>query len=86
VYSDIVVQVADDRDFLTNVRTIFNNDEDNSAGMGIGHDMNYVETNEGKLIDAKGVVGRYLRLYSNGNDTTSLNHYVEVEAYGMPAQ
>lgn len=86
VYSDIVVQVADDRDFLTNVRTIFNNDVDNSAGIGVGRDMNYVETNEGKLIDAKGVVGRYLRLYSNGNDTTSLNHYIEVEAYGVPAQ
>lgn len=86
VYSDVIVQVADDPDFLTNVRTIFNNDQDNAAGMGIGHDMNYIETHEGKLIDAKGVVGRYLRLYSNGNDTTGLNHYVEVEAYGVPAK
>ena len=86
VYSDVIVQVADDPDFLTNVRTIFNNDQDNAAGMGIGHDMNYVETYEGKLIDAKGMVGRYVRLYSNGNDTTALNHYVEVEAYGIPAQ
>jgi hypothetical protein len=86
VYSDIVVQVADDPDFLSNVRTIFNNDQDNTAGLGIGRDMNYVETNEGKLIDAKGVVARYLRLYSNGNDTTPLNHYVEVEAYGIAAK
>ena len=86
VYSDVIVQVADDPDFLTNVRTIFNNDPDNAAGLGIGRDQNYVETNEGKLIDAKGVVGRYIRLYSNGNDTTPLNHYVEVEAYGTPAQ
>jgi hypothetical protein len=86
VYSDIVVQVADDPDFLIDVRTIFNNDRDNTAGLGIGRDQNYVETNEGKLIDAKGVVGRYLRLYSNGNDTTPLNHYVEVEAWGVPAR
>lgn len=86
VYSDVIVQVADDSDFLTNVRTIFNNDQDNAAGMGIGHDLNYIETYEGKLIDAKGMVGRYIRLYSNGNDTTALNHYVEVEAYGTPAQ
>ena len=85
VYSSVIVQVGDDPDFLTNVRTIFNNDPDNAAGLGIGRDQNYVETNEGKLIDAKGVVGRYLRLYSNGNDTTPLNHYVEVEAYGTPA-
>jgi len=86
VYSDVIVQVADDPDFLTDVRTVFNNDRDNAAGMGIGHDQNYVETYEGKLIDAKGMVGRYIRLYSNGNDTTALNHYVEVEAYGTPAQ
>lgn len=86
VYSDVIVQVADDPDFLTNVRTIFNNDQDNAAGMGIGHDLNYIETAEGKLIDAKGTVGRYLRLYSNGNDTAALNHYVEVEAYGIPVQ
>jgi hypothetical protein len=84
VYSDVIVQVADDADFLTNVRTIFNNDPDNAAGMGIGHDQNYVETYEGKLIDAKGIIGRYIRLFSNGNDTTALNHYVEVEAYGIP--
>ena len=48
--------------------------------------MNYIETYEGKLIDGKGSVGRYLRLYSNGNDTTAINHYVEVEAYGTRAQ
>jgi hypothetical protein len=86
VYSDVIVQLADDPDFLTNVRTIFNNDQDNTAGMGIGHDLNYIETYEGKLIDAKGAVARYIRLYSNGNDTTAINHYVEVEAYGTPAQ
>jgi hypothetical protein len=86
VYYDVVVQTADDPDFITNVRTLFNNDHDNTAGVGIGRDMNYVETNEGKLIDAKGVVARYVRLYSNGNDTTPLNHYIEMEAYGRPAQ
>jgi hypothetical protein len=86
VYSHVVVQVADDPDFLTNLRTVFNNDQDNAAGLGIGKDLNYVETNEGKLIDAKGVVARYVRLYSDGNDTNGLNHYVEVEVYGKPAQ
>jgi hypothetical protein len=85
VYKDVVVQVADDPDFLTDVRTLFNNDPDNAAGLGIGKDKNYVETHEGKLIDAKGVEARYVRLYSNGNDTTPLNHYVEVEVYGRPA-
>ena len=86
VYFDVVVQVADDPDFITNVRTLFNNDIDNSAGLGLGKDMHYTETNEGKLIDAKGVRARYIRLYSNGNTGNDLNHYIEVEAYGTPAK
>jgi hypothetical protein len=86
VYYDVVVQVADDPDFITNVRTLFNNDIDNSAGIGVGKDMHYTETNEGKLIDAKGVKARYVRLYSNGNTGNDLNHYIEVAVYGKPAQ
>ncbi len=84
VYLDIVVQVSDDPDFVSGVKTIFNNDHDNSIGLGVGKDMNYVETNEGKLIDAKGVQGRYVRFYSNGNTYNDLNHYVEVEVHGIP--
>ncbi len=86
VYFDVVVQVADDADFITNVRTIFNNDTDNSIGLGVGKDMHYTETNEGKLIDAKGIRGRYIRLNSRGNSDNDLNHYIEVEVYGKPAQ
>ncbi|MFQ6035998.1 MAG: hypothetical protein ACE5NM_09165, partial [Sedimentisphaerales bacterium] len=86
VYFDVVVQVAGDPDFTANVKTVFNNDIDNSAGLGVGKDKHYVETNEGKLIDAKGVRGRYVRLYSNGNTTNDLNHYIEVEVYGKPVE
>lgn len=85
VYFDVVVQVADDPDFISNVRTLFNNDHDNSSGLGVGQDLHYVETSEGKLIDAKGARGRYVRLYSNGNTSNDLNHYIEVEVYGKPA-
>jgi len=85
VYYDVVVQVADDPDFITNVRTLFNNDIDNSAGLGVGKDKHYTETNEGKLIDAKSVKARYVRLYSNGNTGNELNHYIEVAVYGKPA-
>lgn len=85
VYFDVVVQVADDPDFITNVRTLFNNDHDNSSGLGVGSDMHYVETAEGKLIDAKGVRARYVRLYSNGSSSNELNHYIEVEVFGKPA-
>jgi hypothetical protein len=86
VYFDVIVQVADDPDFITNVTTLFNNDIDNSAGFGLGKDMHYTETNEGKLIDAKGVRARYVRLYSNGNTGNDLNHYIEVAVYGKPAE
>ncbi len=86
VYFDVVVQLADDAAFKKNVRTIFDNDNDNTSGLGKGTDMNYVETAEGKLVDAKGSVARYVRLYSRGNNANELNHYVEVEVYGRPAK
>lgn len=85
VYHDVVVQVSDDPTFSKDVITIFNNDHDNSSGLGAGKDLAYVESYEGKLIDAKGVKGRYVRLYSNGNTTNKLNHYIEVEVFGKPA-
>ena len=85
-YKDVIVQVADDPDFITNVRTVFNDDDDNSSGLGIGNDNSYIETFEGKLIDAKGVVARYVRCYSNGNSSNDMNNYTEVEVYGLPAK
>jgi hypothetical protein len=86
VYKDVVVQVAADRDFINNVKTVYSNDDDNSAGLGIGNDKNYIETSEGRLIDVKGIRGRYVRLYSNGNNANDLNHYIEVEVYGKPVK
>jgi hypothetical protein len=84
VYRDVVVQVSDDPDFLT-ARTVFNNDFDNSSGLGIGFDKGYVETAEGKLIDCKGVEARYVRLFSSGNHMDDKNHYTEVEVFGVPS-
>lgn len=81
-YRDVVIKVADDADFLENVRTIFNNDDDNSAGQKAGNDEEYIETNQGKLIDAKSVTGQYIRLYSNGSTGSDMNHYIEVEVFG----
>ncbi|MEE9432292.1 MAG: hypothetical protein V3V16_14685 [Melioribacteraceae bacterium] len=82
VYFDVIVQVADDKEFTKNVRTIFNNDLNNSSKQGKGKDWHYVETAEGKLIDAKGEKARYVRLYSKGNNSNDLNHYIEVAVYG----
>jgi len=85
VYRDVVVQVSDDPSFSHGVTTIFNNDNSNQLGLGAGKDQNYIDTYQGKLIDAKGVKGRYVRLYSNGNTANKLNHYIEVEVFGKPA-
>jgi hypothetical protein len=83
-YHDVVAQISNDAEFKDGVRTIFNNDHDNSAGLGRGEDPAYIGTFEGRLIDAKGGRARYVRLYSNGNTTDELNHYAEVEVYGLP--
>jgi hypothetical protein len=86
VYHDVVVQVSDDAEFKQNVHTLFNNDDNNSAGLGAGKDPAYIETYEGRLIEGKGATGRYVRLYSNGNTSDELNHYIEVEVFGQPAK
>jgi len=82
VYMDMVVQVSNDPSFAGRVRTVFNNDVDNTTGQGKGSDLYYTETNEGKLIDTRGVQARYVRLYSNGHAAGDVNHYIEVEVYG----
>ena len=82
-YHDVIVQLSNDPEFKSGVTTLFNNDYDNSADMGKGSDKPYVETRFGKLIDAKGTEAQYVRLYSNGNTANDMNHYIEVEVYGI---
>ena len=86
VYHDVIVQVADDADFIENVRTLFNNDQDNTSGLGVGTDREYFEAYEGKLINTKGVKARYIRFYSKGSTESALNEYTELEVYGRPAK
>ena len=86
VYYDVVIQISDDPDFAEKVTTIFNNDHDNSSGLGKGSDKEYIETNKGLLVGVKNVTGRYVRLYSNGNTDSDINHYIEVEVHGKKAK
>jgi hypothetical protein len=83
VYHDVVVQISDDPEFKKGVKTIFNNDDDNSSKLGKGGDKSYVETNHGRVLPADGATGRYVRLYSNGNTSDELNHYCEIEVFGV---
>ncbi|MGB0743439.1 MAG: hypothetical protein ACPGSB_02835 [Opitutales bacterium] len=82
-YHDVIVQLSNDPDFEEGVTTIFNNDYDNSANFGKGKDRPYVDTRFGKLINANGIEARYVRLYSNGNTSNDMNHYIEVEVFGI---
>lgn len=86
IYRDVVIQVADDADFIENVRTVYNNDVDNSSKQGKGTDYEYIETYEGRLIPLKGEKARYVRLYSNGSTSGDQNHCTEVEVYGIPGK
>lgn len=81
VYKGVVVQISNDPEFK-NATIIYNNDYDNSIGLGIGKDLSYVETNNGRYMDAKGVRGRYVRFWSNGRYIDEINHYIEAEVYG----
>ena len=85
VFRSVVVQTADDPDFIDNVTTLFNNDTENAAGLGIGFDRQYFETQYGKLIPAKeGLRARYLRCYTKGSNLSAFNCYQEIEVYGRP--
>ena len=86
IYHDVVAQISDDPDFVTGVTTIYNNDQDNSAGLGVGKSYEWIETNEGRVMDAKGAKGQYIRFYSDGSTSNDMNHYIEIEAYGRPAK
>jgi len=82
-YHDVIVQLSNDPDFSSGVTTVYNNDIDNSAGLGAGTDSEYAETSSGKNITFHTVSARYARFYSNGSTANSSNHYVEIEIYGV---
>ncbi|MBM3838694.1 MAG: discoidin domain-containing protein [Verrucomicrobia bacterium] len=86
VFRSVVVLTADDPDFVENVKILFNNDAENAAGLGIGTDKQYFETQQGRLISApSGLKTRYLRFYTKGSNLSGLNCYQEIEVYGLPA-
>jgi len=81
---DVIVQVSDDPAFQKGVTTLFNNDRDNSSGIGIGTDLEYFETQFGRIVDGKGTKARYVRGYTNGSNLWRGNGWQELEVYGLP--
>ena len=82
IYRDTVVQISSDPEFVREVTMLFNNDYDNSAGLGVGTDQEYYEDHFGRRINGRGGRARYVRIFSNGNTSDIYNHFTEVEVYG----
>jgi hypothetical protein len=87
IYRDVIVQLSNDPGFSEGVTTVFNNDHDNSSGLGIGSDKEYIEWFTGRTVSVAGIRARYVRVYSNGSygergEIDSANYYTEIEVYG----
>jgi hypothetical protein len=80
-YHDVIVKLSTTADFSSGVTTVFNNDTNNSAGVGTGTHAEYAETSAGKTITFGAVTARYVKLWTNGSTANTYNHYVEVEVW-----
>ncbi len=83
---DVILQVSDDPEFKSGVTTLYNNDTDNSAGLGVGTDREYFEMQFGRAVPAKGVKARYVRGYSKGSNQSAVNCWQEIEVFALPAK
>jgi hypothetical protein len=84
IMHDVIVQVSDDPEFKTGVTTLFNNDTDNSSGLGVGTDREYFERHWGRVFDGKGAKARYVRGYTRGSHQNGMNGWQEIEVYAVP--
>jgi len=89
VYKDVIVQVADDPEFTQNVRTVFNNDHDDSSKQGKGEDTAFFGRWWGEVVDTRGpdyegIAARCVRIWTNGGEADEPTKFVEVNIYGTP--
>ena len=85
-FHDVILQVSNDAEFKTGVTTLYNNDTDNSSGLGVGTDREYFEMQFGRVALGKGTKARYVRGYIKGSNQSALNCWQEIEVYALPAQ
>ncbi len=82
-YHDVIVQLSSTANFSSGVTTVFNNDTNNSAGLGVGTDAEYAETSAGKeIVLPAPVIAQYARFYIAANSVNTFNHYVELQVFG----
>lgn len=87
IYRDVIIQLSNDPEFEEGVVTIFNNDRDNTSGLGAGSDYAHMAAWWGEVGDARGPAnagtrGRYVRVYTNGGYAGESNRFVEIAVYG----
>ena len=87
IYNDVIVQIADDLEFSSNVRTVFNNDHDNSSGLGQGSDTAFFARWWGEIVDLRGPAkegtpARCIRVWTNGACGGEPTRLVEIQAFG----
>lgn len=85
---DVIVQLSNDAAFASGVHTVFNNDADNSSGLGAGTDAEYQESPAGKsIVLVSPIEARYVRVWGNGHTRVHTNEHhsvitpVELEVY-----
>lgn len=86
VMRDVILQISNDPEFKTGVTTLYNNDADNSSGLGVGTDREYFELEFGRVVPVKAVKARYVRGYTKGSSLSALNCWQEIEVYALPAK
>lgn len=91
VYNDVIVQVADDAEFTRGVRTLFNNDHDDTSGLGVGTNTAFYSRWWGEVVDTRGpakdgLATRYVRVYTNGGAGGEDTRFVEIAVYGGDAE
>ncbi|CAI6049875.1 discoidin domain-containing protein [Cohnella sp. JJ-181] len=85
IYYDVIIQLSNDPTFPAGATTtVFNNDDNNTAGQGVGTDALYPDNATGKTVNFPVTTARYVRLWANGNQSNPSQHYAEVEVYGSP--
>lgn len=89
VYRDVIVQCAEDGEMKNNHAILFNNDYDNSAGLGKGTDQPYFAGWWGEIVDARpqgrlthGRRARYVRVSTCGGEAGEDTRLVEIAVYG----
>ncbi|GMQ58872.1 hypothetical protein AN1V17_32680 [Vallitalea sediminicola] len=81
IYKDTLILISDDSSFSIDATTVvYNANISGDLGYGAGTDSEYPELSGGKTIDMENPVeGRYVRIWSNGSNVNSSNHFVELE-------